>query len=100
MSQPERRFTPESARIVKQGVSQLRDPLVKKSEKVLIAIGIVYALWPLDILPDFIPFIGAADDFVITGGTILTAVIAIVSRAMARKVQKTVDDRQPRPPQR
>jgi uncharacterized membrane protein YkvA (DUF1232 family) len=86
--------------LVKQGVAQLKDPMIKTSEKWLIGIGLLYAILPFDFLPDFIPVIGVADDFVITGGTVLTAVIAIASRAMARKVQRTVQDRQPRPPLR
>lgn len=100
MSQPKRRFTPESARLVKRGVTQFRDPTVKKSEKVLLVIGIIYFLSPIDFLPDIIPFIGYGDDLVITGGTVLTALIAIVSRALARKVQGAVNDRTPRPPLR
>lgn len=100
MSQSKRGFTPESARLVKQGVTQMRNPLIKKSEKWLIGIGVVYALMPFDFLPDFIPVVGLADDFVITGGAVTIAVLRIVLRAAAQKVQNTVDNRQSRPPLR
>lgn len=98
MSQSKRGFTPESARLVKQGIAQMRDPWIKKSEKWLIGIGMVYALFPFDFLPDFIPVVGLADDLVITGGTVTIAVLRIILRAVTQRVQNTVDGRQPRPP--
>ncbi|MDB5187320.1 MAG: hypothetical protein JWM07_792 [Candidatus Saccharibacteria bacterium] len=93
MSQEKRGFNPESARIVKQGVAQLKNPTVKKYEKVLLIVGLVYWLSPIDIIPDVIPFIGYGDDVVVTGGAIVVSLIGIVARSLVRAVQRTVDGR-------
>jgi len=40
----------------------LRDPRVSGADKVLIGAVAVYVASPLDIVPDFIPFLGQVDD--------------------------------------
>jgi uncharacterized membrane protein YkvA (DUF1232 family) len=43
-------------------VALLRDPRVSSADKAILAGTIIYAIAPLDILPDMIPFIGQVDD--------------------------------------
>ncbi|MDQ3767336.1 MAG: DUF1232 domain-containing protein [Actinomycetota bacterium] len=43
----------------------LRDPRVPPRNKAIVAIVAGYLLLPFDIIPDFIPFIGQADDLVL-----------------------------------
>lgn len=45
---------------------------------VLAALGTLYGVSPIDILPDVIPVAGWIDDLVITGGTILNLVQSYV----------------------
>ena len=40
----------------------LRDPRVSSADKILIGAVAVYVASPLDIVPDFIPFLGQVDD--------------------------------------
>ena len=48
--------------LVKLLVDLLRDPRVSQADKAILAGTIMYAIVPLDIIPDFIPFIGQIDD--------------------------------------
>jgi uncharacterized membrane protein YkvA (DUF1232 family) len=41
------------------------DPSVPMPSKWLIAVAIAYLLSPIDLIPDFIPFIGHLDDLII-----------------------------------
>lgn len=49
----------------------LRDPRVPKTEKALVAGAIVYAIIPLDLIPDMIPFVGQIDDAYLIAITLL-----------------------------
>lgn len=40
----------------------LRDPRVAKLDKLLVGGAILYILTPIDLIPDFIPFMGEVDD--------------------------------------
>jgi uncharacterized membrane protein YkvA (DUF1232 family) len=40
----------------------LKDPRVSSADKAIIAGVIMYVIVPLDVIPDFIPFIGQIDD--------------------------------------
>jgi uncharacterized membrane protein YkvA (DUF1232 family) len=40
----------------------LKDPRVSRADKAIVAGTIMYAIVPLDVIPDFIPFIGQVDD--------------------------------------
>ena len=40
----------------------LRDPRVSSSDKAILAGTIIYVIAPIDVIPDFIPFIGQIDD--------------------------------------
>lgn len=43
----------------------LRDPRVPASSKLLLVLGIAWILSPIDLIPEFIPFVGPLDDAVI-----------------------------------
>jgi uncharacterized membrane protein YkvA (DUF1232 family) len=47
------------------------DSRVPRTERVLLAGAIVYALIPLDVIPDFIPFVGQVDDVYLVSLTLL-----------------------------
>jgi len=49
----------------------LRDSRVPKTEKALVAGAIVYAIIPLDLIPDLIPFVGQIDDAYLIAITLL-----------------------------
>ncbi|HSE97692.1 MAG TPA: YkvA family protein [Blastocatellia bacterium] len=40
----------------------LRDPRVSSADKAILAATIIYVIAPIDVIPDFIPFIGQVDD--------------------------------------
>jgi uncharacterized membrane protein YkvA (DUF1232 family) len=40
----------------------LRDPRVSSADKAILAGTVIYVIAPIDIIPDFIPFIGQIDD--------------------------------------
>ena len=40
----------------------LRDPRVSQADKAIVAGVIIYVIVPIDVIPDFIPFIGQVDD--------------------------------------
>jgi uncharacterized membrane protein YkvA (DUF1232 family) len=52
-------FVPNFVKLV---VDLLRDPRVSQADKAILAGVIMYVIVPLDIIPDFIPFIGQIDD--------------------------------------
>ena len=43
-------------------VGLLTDPRVSRLDKLLVAGAIVYIVMPIDLIPDFIPFLGQVDD--------------------------------------
>lgn len=43
-------------------IKLLRDPRVSQADKAILAGIIMYVIVPLDVIPDFIPFIGQVDD--------------------------------------
>jgi uncharacterized membrane protein YkvA (DUF1232 family) len=49
----------------------LTDRRVPRAEKVLFAGAVVYALMPLDLIPDLIPFVGQIDDTYLIAMTLL-----------------------------
>jgi len=52
-------------------VRLMTDPRVPKTEKALVAAAVVYAVIPLDLIPDMIPFVGQVDDLYLIGLTLL-----------------------------
>jgi uncharacterized membrane protein YkvA (DUF1232 family) len=55
----------------------LRDPRVSKLDKVLVGAAIAYVISPIDLIPDFIPFLGEVDDVFL----LLTALQRLISNA-------------------
>ena len=52
----------------------LTDPRVPRTEKALVAGAILYALFPFDLIPDMIPFVGQIDDAYLIAVTLLRLV--------------------------
>ena len=57
-----------------------RDPRVPTTEKALLVGAIIYVISPLDLIPDFIPFIGEVDD------------LYLVALVLLRLLARTDDD--------
>lgn len=51
-------------------VRLLREPSVPALVKAIPAVAALYLIWPLDVVPDLLPFLGQLDDF----GVVLAAV--------------------------
>jgi uncharacterized membrane protein YkvA (DUF1232 family) len=67
-------FIPNLLRLL---LDLLRDPRVSSADKAIVAGTIVYVISPIDVIPDFIPFIGLVDDAYL----ISIAVIRLLNRA-------------------
>jgi uncharacterized membrane protein YkvA (DUF1232 family) len=67
-------FIPNLVRLL---VALLRDPRVSSADKSILAGVILYTIAPIDILPDFIPFIGLVDDSYL----IAIALLRLLNRA-------------------
>jgi uncharacterized membrane protein YkvA (DUF1232 family) len=72
------RALPEFIRMVARLV---RDPLLPRRVKVILAAAIVYLLSPLDLLPDLVPVLGYLDDVVI-GAVAVDGILSHVDRAL------------------
>lgn len=51
-------------------VGMFRDQETPLRDKVLIVVGIVYIISPIDLIPDFLPVIGYTDDLGVLIGTV------------------------------
>ena len=74
------------ARSIKRDVIALwyaaRDPRVPWYAKAVAAFAVAYALSPIDLIPDFVPILGYADDLVILPLAIMLAVKLIPTALM------------------
>ena len=61
----------------------LTDPRVPALDKVLVGVAIAYVAMPIDLIPDFIPFIGQVDDVFI----LVLAVRRLITHAGMRVVR-------------
>ncbi|HYP25716.1 MAG TPA: YkvA family protein [Blastocatellia bacterium] len=52
-------FIPNLVRLL---VELLRDPRVSSADKAILAGTVIYVIAPIDVIPDFIPFVGLVDD--------------------------------------
>ena len=55
----------------------LRDPRVPRRAKITLGIAAVYAASPIDLIPDFVPVVGWADDVLV----VMTAIDSLINRA-------------------
>src|SRR5215467_5929269 len=62
----------------------LRDPRVSQADKAILAGVILYVIVPVDIIPDFIPFIGQVDDAYL----VAISVLRLLNRADRRVVME------------
>lgn len=67
-------FVPDCALLLRR---LLRDPRLSRGRRALLALAVLYLLMPLDLVPDFIPVLGQADDAI---------VVALVLRMVLRGV--------------
>ena len=59
----------------------LRDPRVPKGAKVAVAIGVVWLVSPIDLIPEFVPVLGPLDD---------ALVAALVLRMLVRRTSPAI----------
>ena len=57
------------------------DPVLPRSAKVALAAAVVYLLSPIDLIPDFVPFVGYLDDALLAA-VVLDGVLNYVDRAV------------------
>ena len=69
-------------RLVKLLVDLLRDPRVSSADKAILAGTIIYVIAPIDVIPDFIPFIGQVDDVYL----LAISIMRLLNRAERRVV--------------
>jgi len=62
----------------------LTDRRVQQLDKLLVGAAVVYILMPLDLIPDFIPFLGEVDDVFL----LVTAIQRLISNAGKRVVME------------
>jgi uncharacterized membrane protein YkvA (DUF1232 family) len=60
----------------------IRDPRVSSADKAILAGTIIYVIAPIDVIPDFIPFIGQIDDSYL----VAVSLLRLLNRASKRVV--------------
>lgn len=68
----------------------LRDPRTPTSSKILLGAALGYAIWPLGLVPDFIPVVGYVDDIIIVPTLVCIAVRRIPDHVVAVCRQKAL----------
>ena len=68
-----RRIVPDTVRLLR---ALARDPTVPKGVRRRVALAVVYLALPIDLVPDFVPVIGYADDVI---------VVALVLRSVVKR---------------
>lgn len=71
----------------------LKDPETPWSARVPAALVVIYALSPIDLIPDWIPVLGYLDDLVILPLLIALVIRSIPGEAWERAIKKAEDDR-------
>jgi len=74
-------FLPNLVRLL---FSLLRDSRVSSADKAILAGTIIYVIAPIDVIPDFIPFIGLVDDAYL----VAIALLRLLNRADQRVISE------------
>ena len=72
------RSLPDVLRLVTRLVS---DPVLPRAAKIALAAAAVYLLSPIDLIPDFVPFVGYVDDLLLAA-VVLDGVLNWVDRGV------------------
>ena len=72
------RALPEVVRLI---VRLAADPVLPRSAKIALAAAVVYLMSPVDLIPDFVPFLGYLDDALLAA-VVLDGVLNFVDRAL------------------
>lgn len=75
------RALPDMARLLAR---LLADPVLPRSAKIALVAAAIYLANPLDVLPDFIPFVGYLDDLLIAA-VVLDGIVNYVDRRLLLK---------------
>ena len=75
------RALPDQGRMI---VRLVGDPLLPRAAKVALAAAIVYLASPIDLIPDFIPFLGYLDD-VLLAALVVDGIVNWVDRGLLLK---------------
>jgi uncharacterized membrane protein YkvA (DUF1232 family) len=75
------RALPDIGRLIARLVA---DPVLPRSVKIALAAAAVYLVSPLDLIPDFIPFVGYADD-VMLAAILVDGILNYVDRGLVLK---------------
>jgi uncharacterized membrane protein YkvA (DUF1232 family) len=67
-----------------------KDDRTPRASKILLWVGVGYAIWPLGLVPDFIPIVGYVDDVIIVPILVFFAVRRVPSEVMAECRSKVV----------
>jgi uncharacterized membrane protein YkvA (DUF1232 family) len=70
--------------VVRTIVRLAADPVLPTAAKVAIAAAVLYLVSPVDLIPDFIPFLGALDD-VLVAAIVVDGILNVVDRALVLK---------------
>jgi uncharacterized membrane protein YkvA (DUF1232 family) len=75
------RALPDVARLIARLVA---DPVLPRAAKIALGAAAVYLLSPVDLIPDFIPFVGYIDD-VLLAAVVLDGILNWVDRGLVLK---------------
>jgi uncharacterized membrane protein YkvA (DUF1232 family) len=75
------RALPDVARLIARLVA---DPVLPRAAKIALGAAAVYLLSPLDLIPDFIPFVGYLDDLLLAA-VLLDGILNWVDRGLVLK---------------
>jgi uncharacterized membrane protein YkvA (DUF1232 family) len=75
------RALPDIGRLIARLVA---DPVLPRTAKIALAAAAVYLLSPIDLLPDFIPLLGYADD-VLLAAILVDGILNFVDRGLVLK---------------
>lgn len=63
----------------------LRDHRTPKTVKLLLALAVVYLLFPFDLIPDFVPLIGHLDDIIIVPAALVLAARKMIPKEVVEE---------------